>query len=306
MTLAYLLGVTFAALVIATASGQVLRRVVRSDGARATLANVNQRIGAWWVLCGTVGLSLGLGEGTTAAAFAVLSCLAVHEFAAVLGDPHAPRISLCLLTAIQYSLIAAGRFEAFRVLLPLAVVVWFPLRAALRGDTERFLERTAGAGWGLLACTYGVSHAPALLLLRIPGYEGLNTTLLFYFLLVVQSSDVFQYCWGKMAGRTALAPRVSPNKTWEGFIGGAATSIVLGVALYRATPFSPLQAAGLCAAITGAGLAGGLVMSAVKRDRGLKDFGAIVSGHGGVIDRLDSICFSAPLFFYLVKYLYAV
>jgi len=304
MTLTYLLSLTFATLVTATAAGQILRCVVRSDGARATVANVNVRIGAWWVLYGAVGLPLVLGSGMAVAVFAVLSCLAVREFAALSGDRRPPCYSLWMLTAIQYALIPAGWYEAAGMTIPLGGLFYFPLRAALRGDTDRFLERAAGAAWCLSACAYGVSHAPALLMLRIPGYEGRNATLLFYYLLVVQSSDVLQYCWGKLAGRTPIAPRISPNKTWEGFLGGVFTSIVVGTLLYAATPFRPLEAAGICAGITLAGFAGGLVMSAIKRDRGVKDFGTIVSGHGGVLDRLDSICFSAPLFYYLVKIFY--
>jgi phosphatidate cytidylyltransferase len=296
-----LLGLTFAALVTATAVGQILRRVVRSDGARATLSNVNVRIAAWWALCGIMGVALTLGSGGAIAVFFVLSCLALNEFTALLGDPDSPRHSLWTLTAAQYAWIALGWEEAFHVWIPLAALAWFPARAVLSGDTSRFLERAAGAGWGLMVCAYGVGHAAAVLLLRIPGYEGRNTTLLFYYLLVVQSSDVFQYCWGKIAGRTPVAPRVSPNKTWEGLIGGVLSSVALGVALSGATPFRAMQAGAICVAVTAAGFVGGLAMSALKRERGVKDFGTIVSGHGGVIDRLDSICFSAPVFFYLVK-----
>jgi len=301
MSLTLLLSFTFATLIAATAAGQILRAVVRSDGARATVSNVNLRIAAWWVLCGVVGLALLVGNAAVMAVFAVFSGLAVLEFVAILDDRHPPRVSLCALTALQYALVGFGPFEVWSIALPLVALVYFPLRAAISSETERFLERTAGAVWGLSVCAYGVSYAPAVLMLQIPGYNGRNSTLLFYYLLVVQSSDVFQYCWGKLAGRRPIAPRVSPNKTWEGFLGGVLTSTALGTALYRATPFQPLEAAGICLAITVMGFAGGLVMSACKRDRGAKDFGTIVSGHGGVLDRLDSLCFSAPVFFYLVR-----
>jgi phosphatidate cytidylyltransferase len=297
MTLPFLLSLTLATLVCATAAGQVLRVMVRSDGARATVANVNVRIGAWWVLCGMMGAALALGNAAVVAVFAVLSCLAVVELSG------GPRYSLCILTAVQYALVWTGSYPLFAIAIPLAAPIWFPLRAAWRGETDRFVERTAGAAWALTICAYGVSHAPALLTLNIRGYEGRNATLLFYFLLVVQSSDVFQYCWGKLAGRRPVAPRISPNKTWEGLIGGVLSSTALGTALYRATPFGIWQAAGICLVITVLGFAGGLVMSACKRERGIKDFGTLVSGHGGVLDRLDSICFSAPVFFYLVKFL---
>jgi phosphatidate cytidylyltransferase len=305
MTLAWLLGLTFATLVTATAAGQILRCVVHSDGARATVANANVRIGAWWVLCGLMALALAAGGGVVVVVFAGLSCLAVREFAALSEHRRLPLYSLWMLTAVQYALIPAGWYDSFSAAVPVIGLFYFPVRAALRAETGRFLEQTAGAAWCLSACAYGVSHAPTLLVLSIPGYEGRNGTLLFYYLLVVQSSDVFQYCWGKLAGRRLIAPHVSPNKTWEGFLGGILSSTVLGALLYAATPFRMLQAAAICAAITLAGFAGGLVMSAIKRDRGVKDFGTIVSGHGGVLDRLDSICFSAPLFYYLVKYFFA-
>jgi phosphatidate cytidylyltransferase len=303
MSLAFLFSVTFATLIFATLAGQMLRLVVSSAGARATVANANVRIGAWWVLCGMTGLALTLGNTAVVAVFAVLSCLAVLEFGALTGERQ-PRYSLCILTALQYGFVLTASYSVFTIAIPLVAPMYFSLRAALRGETERFLERAAGNSWALAVCAYGVSYAPALLTLDIPGYAGRNTTLLFYFLLVVQSSDVFQYCWGKLAGRRPVAPRISPNKTWEGLVGGVLSSTAVGTALYQATPFRPWQAACLCAAVTLMGFAGGLVMSACKRERGVKDFGTIVSGHGGVLDRLDSICFSAPVFFHLVRYFY--
>jgi phosphatidate cytidylyltransferase len=309
MTLWPLLKLTFAALLVATATGQLLRPLARSPQAIATLANANLRIVAWWALSILVGLALALGNGAVVAMFALFSSLAFSELAALTDDPGLGRReafgTFLAFTAAQYGLVWSGVHEAFSVLIPVCAFIYIPARAALAGHTERFWERTAKIYWGLIACTYCLSYAPALLTLEIPGYEGRNTALLFYFLLVVQSSDVLQYCWGKLLGRRRIAPRISPNKTWEGFIGGILTSTALGVALYRATPFQPWQAGIICATITLAGFAGGLTMSAIKRERGLKDFGALVIGHGGVLDRLDSVCLSAPVFFYVVRHFYA-
>ena len=121
-------------------------------------------------------------------------------------------------------------------------------------------------------------------------------------MLIVELNDVLQYIWGKTCGKHPIAPRVSPNKTWEGFIGGTLTAIAIGTALYWATPFTPVQAAWMSLAITMMGFAGGLTLSAIKRDRGIKDFGASIAGHGGVLDRIDSLCFAAPVFFHLTRY----
>jgi phosphatidate cytidylyltransferase len=141
-------------------------------------------------------------------------------------------------------------------------------------------------------------------MLKIPGFAGHNARLLLYLVLVDQMSDVLQYVWGKLVGRHRIAPQVSPNKTWEGFVGGVATATLLGTALWWATPFRPMQAAGMSLVITLLGFAGGLVMSAIKRDAGVKDFGAAIEGHGGILDRIDSLCFAAPIFFHLVRYFF--
>lgn len=153
---------------------------------------------------------------------------------------------------------------------------------------------------GLTLCVLGVSFAPALLALELPGYAGRGGFLLMFLLLVSQLGDVFQYVWGKLFGRHALAPRISPSKTVEGLVGGVLSASALGAGLAWMTPFTPVQAAGLALGISLLGVAGGLVLSAEKRWRGIKDWGTLVPGHGGVLDRLDSVCLSAPGFYWVV------
>jgi phosphatidate cytidylyltransferase len=120
----------------------------------------------------------------------------------------------------------------------------------------------------------------------------------------VQVSDVLQYVWGKLLGRRRIAPSISPQKTWEGFVGGLSCATALGAAVWWATPFSPAVAALMACMATTMGFAGGLIMSAIKRDRGVKDYGTLIEGHGGVLDRIDSLCFAAPIFFHLTRYFY--
>jgi phosphatidate cytidylyltransferase len=152
---------------------------------------------------------------------------------------------------------------------------------------------------------YCLSHAPALLLLDIPGYEGREVLLLFYLLFVVQISDVMQYVFGKLLGRTKIAPVVSPSKTVEGFVGGGLAATAIGAAMWWITPFTPAVSAAMAAAIVMMGFLGGLTLSAVKRSLGAKDWGVMIEGHGGMLDRLDSVCFAAPVFFHLVRFFYA-
>jgi phosphatidate cytidylyltransferase len=156
--------------------------------------------------------------------------------------------------------------------------------------------------WALMICVFCVSHVPALLTLQIPGYEGRNALLIAFLVVVVQSSDVMQYVWGKLAGRTPIAPSLSPSKTVEGLAGGALSAVLIGMGLAWLTPFTVWQAGVISLIIVLMGFLGGLVMSAIKRDRKVKDWGRSIAGHGGIIDRLDSVIFSAPIFFHLTRY----
>ena len=131
---------------------------------------------------------------------------------------------------------------------------------------------------------------------------GANARLLFFFVLIVQLSDALQYAWSQIPSRHVIAPSISPTKTWEGLLGGAASVTLLGAVLWWATPFPWWMAAAMSAVIAILGFAGGLTLSAIKRDRGVKDYGTLVEGHGGVLDRIDSICFAAPVFFHFTRY----
>jgi phosphatidate cytidylyltransferase len=153
-----------------------------------------------------------------------------------------------------------------------------------------------------MICVFCVSHIPALLTLDIPGFAGKQLLLVAFLVIVVQGSDVLQYVFGKLFGRHKVAPSVSPSKTWEGLLGGVAAATGLGAALSWITPFSTLQAAGFAFVACLMGFVGGLVFSAIKRDRGVKDWGRMIEGHGGMLDRLDSVIFAAPIFFHLTRF----
>ena len=236
------------------------------------------------------------------------SFLALREFVTVAptrrGDHRVLFWCFFVFTPLQYYLIWMQWYGLFSILIPVYVSIFLAIRTALAGDTDRFLERSATNQWALMICVYFVSYVPALLMLRIPGYERQAPTLMFFLVLVVQLSDVLQYVWGKALGARRIAPSISPNKTWEGFVGGVVSATVLGTAVWWATPFSPVAAALMALVLTTMGFAGGLIMSAIKRDRGVKDYGTLIGGHGGVLDRIDSLCFAAPVFFHLTRYFY--
>ncbi len=300
-------GGILAVLIIATVFGELLARRAGSESSRATITNLHDRIRAWWVMCGVLALALLTGRTGAALLFMGFSFLALREFVTLAPTRHGDHRALLwiffVVTPVQYWLVWRDWYGLFAIFIPVFVFLLVPARLALSGDTEDFLARTAVIQWGLMICVYCVSYAPALLMLDING-EGGGAKLLLFLLIVVQGSDVLQYIWGKLLGRHKIAPLVSPNKTWEGFIGGVASATLLGTALWWLTPFQPWQAALMALVIALMGFSGGLTMSAIKRDRGVKDFGSLIAGHGGILDRIDSLCFAAPVFFHLVRYFF--
>lgn len=293
-------------LLLASLIGWLLRWRLGRDN--SVVANLNARINAWWVMVAVIGLAFLGGHTGIVLLFTLISFCALREFITLThtrkGDHLALLASFFVFLPLQYLFIWQNWYGMFSIFIPVYAVLLMPFLSCLGHDTTRFLERASQTQWGLLICVYCISHVPALLALAIPGFTERNLLLVIYLIFVVQSSDVLQYVWGKLFGRHKIAPNVSPSKTVEGFIGGIASSTALGAALWWITPFTPWQSAGMALAITLMGFVGGLVMSAIKRDRGVKDWGRLIEGHGGMLDRLDSVCFSAPIFFHLVRYFF--
>ncbi|MBB3423986.1 MULTISPECIES: phosphatidate cytidylyltransferase [Rhizobium] len=296
----------FGVLIVASVIGYVLERRLSPDGSNAAIENLNARIKAWWVMVVLIGIAFIAGRAGVILLFAFCSFAALREFMTLINTKRADHWALAaaffVALPVQYYLLWAEQYGIYSIFIPVYAFLFMPIIAVLRGDTERFLVRIAEVQWALMICVFCASHVPALLTLHIPGYEGRNVLLIAFLVIVVQLSDVLQYVWGKLFGKTKIAPRLSPSKTVEGFVGGVISASLIGAALWWVTPFTPLQAGLLAFVITLMGFFGGLVMSAIKRDRGVKDWGHLIEGHGGLIDRLDSVVFSAPIFFHLVRY----
>jgi phosphatidate cytidylyltransferase len=300
-----LIGV-IATLVLGSVAALIARKRVHSERAKMTLSGINARLLGWWGMIAIFIVSTSLGQASTYVLFALSSFWALREFITLtptrLADHRALFLSFFVVIPIQYYLLAIDWYGFFVVFIPVYAFLILPARSAVVGDCERFLERAAKIQWGLMVCVYCLSYAPALLSLKITGYEGQNPKLLFWFVLVVETNDVLQFLWGNWLGRHYIAPKVSPNRTWEGFVGGVICAVLLGTALHGVTPFSPIQAAWMSLAITFMGFAGAITLSAIKRDRGVKAFGTGLVGQGGVLDRIEAICFAAPIIFHLTKW----
>jgi phosphatidate cytidylyltransferase len=304
-----MLGGVLVLLILRSILGLVLARRVSEESSRLVVANLNARIRSWWTMVAVFVMALATGGIGSVVLFAFLSFVALREFITLTptrrGDHRTLFWAFFIFVPIQYLLVGFQWYGLFAIFIPVYAFLFIPMRSALAGDTEDFLARTAKIQWGLMIAVYCVSHAPALLMLEPAGDKSQGANLLFFLILVVQLSDVLQYAFGKTLGRHRILPSVSPNKTWEGAIGGIAGATLVGTLLWWATPFTPWAAAGISLLVCLAGFAGGLVMSAIKRDRGVKDFGTLIEGHGGVLDRVDSLCFAAPLFFHVVRYFYS-
>jgi len=295
-------------LALASAIGLGLKITVAKWQPHGAIDNLNTRVNAWWAMAIIVGLALVAGRIGVTLLFAFASFAALREFVAPTGGRGGDRAllltCLCVVLPLQYLFVARGALAFYTLFIPLFALLAAPTLAARLSeprDLHDLRDRTATVQWGLVLCVWCISHVPALLTLEIPGYAGRNAFLLVFFILVVQSSDVLQYLWGKLAGRRQIAPRLSPSKTVEGMVGGVLSATALGAILAPITPFSPGEAAIISLAVTLLGFAGGLLMSAWKRLRGIKDWGTMIRGHGGMLDRLDSVCLSAPVFLHIVR-----
>ncbi|MDU9004443.1 phosphatidate cytidylyltransferase [Sedimentitalea todarodis] len=306
----FLLGCVLAVLVVATGIGRYLVFKSGPDGPSLTVDNLNARINAWWAMVALTALAFLAGKTGVVVLFAICSFAALREFLTLtnieIADHWAIAAAAFLVLPVQFIAVGMNWYGFYSIFIPVYAFLLMPIFSMFSGETDNFLVRIAEAQWALMISVFCVSHVPALLSLDIPGFEGRNLFLIFFLVVVVQSSDVFQYVWGKLLGKHKIAPKVSPSKTWEGLIGGVATASALGASLYWITPFTVLQAIGMSVVITIMGFLGGLVMSAIKRDRGVKDWGHLIAGHGGFIDRLDSVIFSAPIFFHIVRFYWDV
>jgi phosphatidate cytidylyltransferase len=304
----WLFGALVVLLGLASIIGAVLARRPADENTAASRANLVARVNAWWVMVTILAVAFLTGPVMTLVLFALASYFALREFLTLTPSRPGDRLPLSLaffmVLPLQFVLIGIGRYGMFAIFIPVYAFLLLPSIAALRSDIEDFLSRSAKQQWGLMVTVYCLSHAPALLMLEIPGQAGRSALLLFY-LLLVQMSDVMQYVFGKLFGRTRIAPVVSPSKTVEGFVGGGLAATAIGAAMWWITPFSPLQSAAISGVIVMMGFLGGLTLSAVKRSLGAKDWGVMIEGHGGMLDRTDSICFAAPVFFHVVRFFYA-
>jgi len=301
-------GIVVGLLTIATIVGQVIKRQPHLGLHAAAIESFNGRVRAWWIICSLLAVAF-LSPLLTVILFGCLSFWALREFITLtptrLGDHRALFWVFLFFTPLQYVLVGMGDEDLFSVMIPVYAFLFIPARVALSGDFKRFLERVAKIQSGLLICVYCLSFAPALLYLPMQEQDSRgNARLLFFFVVIALFSEAMQFMWSRLYGQHVIAPTINAARTWEGLIGGTVSAALAGITLYYFTPYQDVwQAALMSMVVAVMGFAGAMTMSAIKRDRGVRDYGTLVEGHGGVLDRIDAICFAAPVFYLLTKQL---
>ncbi len=301
--LLWALGGVVALMTVAAAISAVLPLINRSKD----YTELRQRITSWWVMIALLAAALLAGWQATTLLFMVISFIALREFLSIARTRREDRLIILaayLAIPVSYAFIALDIYPIFLVIVPVYAFLLTPFLMAALGQTKGYLSRVAMFHWGLMTCVYNIGYAAFLM--RVPASEHLPAGaagLVLMLLIATEFNDVAQYVWGKTFGKHKIVPTVSPNKTWEGFIGGwISTAALIWFVGPWLTPLSGIGLAVVAITLPLAGFAGDVTMSAIKRDIGVKDTSHLIPGHGGLLDRIDSLTFTAPLYFHLLAF----
>ena len=305
--LAVVIGLIFGILVFAS----VLFWIMGKIKPQGDFSELVMRTKSWWVMATVFVLATILHSVITFISLGLLSFFALRELSSIsknVREADRKVLIWCFLSIpVQYYLAYIGQFGLFLIFIPVVMYLWIAFMLVVIGETEGISRSMSILPSQLMLTVFGVSHLAFLLSLPdIDGFDAGGRALLLFVVFITEMNDVFQFIWGKFLGRYKIVPKVSPNKTWEGLIGGVITTVVVGYFLRFLTPFSEIEILITCGCIAIIGFIGDVVVSAIKRDIGLKDTGSAIPGHGGILDRIDSLAVTGPVFFHVVYYMYYV
>lgn len=295
----------FTLLVLATLIIQILSLTFPNKN----YTELKQRVQSWWAIALLFATSLILSRRATVVFFAFVSFLALKEYFSLIPTRRIDRRVLFwayLGLILQYCWIYIRWYGMFLVFIPVYMFLFLPMRMVILGEIQGFLKAVGTIHWGLMLTVFSISHVAYLSMLPPEGNPVAGGAgLLLYLLFLTAINDVSQYLWGKSLGKHHVLPTVSPKKTWEGLLGGMGTTLVLAVILAPwFTPFDLIHSLSIGLLLGLAGFIGDVTVSALKRDLGVKDSGNLLPGHGGILDRIDSLTYTAPLFFHFTVYFY--
>ena len=293
-----------------------LRERPEGDPRALAMHDFNGVLQTSWVMATVFWVGWALGETVATVLFGCVAFFALREFITLSptrqGDHRSLVLAFFIVLPVQFALVITRHFDLVTVFIPVYVFLAIPVVSALANDPERFLERNAKLQWGIMVCVYGISHVPALLLLKFPNYQGKNAFLVFFLVLVVQSCMLVQYLVDnqlKSKPSMLVAPKISSTFNWTGWLIAVVVASLIGGLMSALTPFKPAQAVAMALIACVAGSLGHLVMKALKRDRGITNWGTegkSVTGASGLLDRVDALCFAAPVFFHSVRWYFGI
>jgi len=265
------------------------------------------RIRTWAYILGLLSLSVYLGKGGIFWFFGGVSFLAFKELVSIVPIRIADRRTLFwgyLAIPIQYLLVAKGFYVLSLIFIPVYMLLFLPIRLTLTGETKNYLRSLSVIHWAMMTMVFCMAH---IVFFFIPGQKDFpfpeRISTIIYLILLTQLGDIAQFMFGKALGKKKILPKISPNKTWMGFLGGIATTTLMGFFWGpKMTPLTPILSLFSGLLIGVAGFLGDVTLSSLKRDLGIKDTSLMLPGHGGILDRIDSLIFTAPLFFHFFNF----
>ena len=305
----------FGALVLISIYGFVMsmKDNAEDDANSQKIKDFNGLLRTSWLMSVVFWVGWTLGETMATVLFGIVAFFALREFITLSptrqGDHNSLVIAFFIVLPVQFALVITERFDLVTVFIPVYVFLAIPVVGALAGDTRHFLERNAKLQWGIMVCVYGISHVPALLLLKFPNYQGKNAFLVFFLVFVVQTCMIAQHLVGKRLAKAPSAPGVSKSFNWTSWFIAVLVASLVGGVMAGLTPFKPAQAVAMAMIACVSGSLGHLVMKALKRDRGITNWGTegkSLTGASGLLDRVDALCFAAPVFFHSVRWYFGI
>lgn len=268
--------------------------------------NLVQRTNSWWVIYILFIIFIGVSRELIYIGFALISFISHREMVSNINLPLTSRRTVFwsyLAIPIHYYFAYSGNLILFLTFLPVATLFLLSLRTIIEDEPEKSLQVFAGLHWSLMMTTFTISHVAYLASMPpVPGHENGYYSLFFFLIFLTSTNDIFQYIAGKVFGKKKISPKISPNKTYAGFFGGIIGSAGLGYAFSSSMPLAQSQCIVLAVVISITGFIGDLNISAIKRYLNVKDMSNFIPGHGGILDRIDSLTFSSIAYFYLVYY----
>src|ERR1041385_319618 len=202
----------------------------------ANLTELKQRTRSWWVMATIFVSATVFNPVISYVAFAFLSFFALRELATIsknVREADRRILIYCYLAIpVQYYFAYKGWFSLFLTFIPIFMYIWIPFMLIIRGVTEDIGRSMSVLPTQLMLTVFSISHLAFMLSLPdLAGFKAGGRGLVLFIVFLTEMNDVFQFTWGKLFGKMKILPKISPNKTWEGFIGGILTSGGVGYAI---------------------------------------------------------------------------